>query len=314
MGLAACGWRLIRWTDVFAGIALFLWLAPPALAAGDFRMTVEIPAEGKARGQPRLAALMRQAVPILWDRLIPQAQRAAAGGLTGTPRMVSRIISGTDAISVEFDRQAVFEYLSQAHMRYIKSPPAIHLVIQMRNSVGVRMPQTEDLLTQYAHEVALRWGLRLGDGAPELLVHWAWMDAHRIRLSLAGVLASPEAQERVVGEDDLLQFMQAWLKGILLEARDRLSLEMMQEKPPAQDGETSVWLLIERPLSLGEQAVLEDAMRSDPRVLQLIPHTYSHRHIRYRMIVTGQETGWIREWFRQRAFQVRATADGLVLR
>jgi len=295
-------------------VALLLWLMPSALAARDFRMTVEIPAEGKTSGQPRLAALMRQAVPILWDRLIPQAQRTAAGGLTGSPRMVSRIISGKGAISVEFDRRAVLDYLSQAHMRYIESPPALHLAIQMKNSVGVRMPQTEELLTQYARDIAPRWGLRLADDAPDLRVYWAWIDAHRIRLSLEGVLASPEVQERVVGEEDLLQFMQAWLKNILLDARDRLGLEMRQVKPLAQDGEASIWLLIERPLSLGEQAVLEDAIRSDPRVLQLIPHTYSHQHIRYRLIVSGRETAWVGEWFRQRAFQARATTDGLVLR
>ncbi len=297
---------------VFIAGVLLIWLPTVAMSAEDFRMTVEIPAEGKASAQPSLAAVMRQAVPVLWDRLIPQEERVKAKVLTGTPRMVSRIVPAKDVTRVEFDRQAVFDYLGRAHMAFMASPPVFHLAIKMRNSVGMPMPQTEALLLQYAEDMARRWGFRLSVSAPELVINWIWVDAHRAMLSLEGAAAPPDAveQERDIGEEDPLAFMQAWLKTILLDTRDRLGASHNQKKAIPQDGRTIVWLLIERPLSLGEQAVLEDAIRSDPRVVRLIPHTYSHQRLRYRLIVAGQDTAWVAEWFRQRAFQVSPAPDG----
>jgi len=279
-------------------------------------MTVEIPAGEKVSARPSLAAVMREAVPVLWDRLIPRAARSGAGGLTGTPRMVSRIIPAKDTTRVEFDRQAVFDYLNQAHVTYIASPPAFHLVIQMRNSVGMPMPRTEALLARYAGELARRWGFRLSAAAPELIVRWSWLGAGRVRLALEGSAVSGAGeQERDIGEEDPLMFIQAWLKVILLDARDRLGVRPVQKKNGDGAGGTSVvWLLIERPLSLGEQAVLEDAIRSDPRVLRLIPHTFSHQRLRYRLVVRGQDTAWVATWFRQRAFEVSPTPDGWHLR
>lgn len=295
-------------------VGLLLWLPAVAYGSEDFRMTVEIPAEKVPGVQPSLVAVMHEAVPVLWDRLIPQAKRAASGRLTGTPRMVSRIVPATDVTTVIFDRRAVFDYLDQSHVSYLASPPAIHLAIQMRNSVGMPMHRTEALLDQYARDLAQQWGFRLSASAPELLVRWSWLDASRLRLTLEGAAAPVVApQERSIGQADPMVFVQAWLKAILLDARDRLGAVSNQKKPSGQDGTSEIWLVIDRPLKLGEQAVLEDAIRSDPRVLELIPHTYSRQRLRYRLIVAGRGTDWIATWFRQRAFDVISTPDGLSL-
>lgn len=302
-----------------AGLLLLLVSCLPGLsyAAEDVRMTVKITRQESAAARPNLVAAMRQAVPLLWDRLIPRDRRGEADNLTGALNMVSRIVPAESTTSVDFSRQAVFDYLDHSHMAYLADTPSFHLVLQMQNSVGLPMHQTEELLEQYAQELAIRWGIKLTESAPELIVDWKWIDASYVQLTIGGdTPLHISEQVRDFAGGDPLEAMQRWLEDVLLEARDSFVSAPggHQEETGAQAENVGVWLFLDRSLNLGEQIVLEDAIRSDSRVLKLIPHTYSKQRLRYRLVVRGFDTNWISEWFKHRDFQVTVATDGLTLR
>ncbi len=308
-----------NFVKMFTGLLLLLvtCLPPSALAAEDIRMKVEIARQGTAGARPSLVAAMRQAVPTLWDRLIPREWRAEAENLTGTLNMVSRIVPARSTTLVEFNRQAVFDYLGRSHIAYLATVPGFHLAIRMQNSVGMPMHQTEGLLEQYALKIAVRWGIGLSETVPELIINWKWIDASRVQVTIRGdTRLHVSGQIRDIAGEDPLEYMQDWLEELLLQARDGYAFTPgeRQEKAGQQTESLAIWLFLDRPLSLGEQVVLEDAIRSDSRVLRLIPHTYSNQRLRYRLVVRGLNASWVAEWFRQRDFQVTPVTGGWNLR
>jgi len=304
-----------NFVKMFTGLLLLLvvCLPPSASATEDLRMKVEIAKQGTAGARPSLVAAMRQAVPTLWDRLIPRQWRAKAGNLTGTLSMVSRIVPARSTILVEFNRQAVFDYLGRSHIAYLAAVPGFHLAIRMQNSVGMPMHQTERLLKQYAQEVAAHWGIGLSETAPELIIGWKWIDASRVQVTIGGdTRLHVYGQIRDIAGEDPLEYMQGWLEELLLQARDGYAFipGERQGKVGRQTESLAIWLFLDRSLSLGEQVVLEDAIRGDSRVMRLIPHTYSDQRLRYRLVVRGLDASWVTAWFRQRDFQVTPVTGG----
>ncbi len=302
----------------FLLFSLFVCLPQFSEAAEDVRLQVEI-ANHEIRGaRPDLAAAMRQALPVLWDRLIPQTQRKSAKSLKGEANMISRIAPGEEGTLVDFNQQSVFDYLSRSNIAYLATAPSFHLVIQMQNSVGLPMRQSERLLGEYAKEIVPRWGIELSALAPNLMLRWQWLDASQVRLSMHGdTRLQAFSKTRDIGDSDPFEYMQGWLEELLLQARDAYAFVPGSVTDPSGrkaaenlDG----WLLIKRPLSLGEQAALEEALRNDPRVLQLIPHTYGHHDLRYRLVLKGFDTSWVDGWFKRRDLQIESVAGGWKVR
>jgi len=298
-------------------LCLFVLLPNTVTAAEDFRLRVEIVNHETLGNRPDLVAAMRQAIPLLWDRLIPRSQRAMAENLTGSLNMVSRIVPGEKMTMVEFDHQAVFAYLSRSHISYLATAPGFRLDIQMQNSVGLPMLQSKNLIEQYARHLTSHWGIDSSVMAPSLILDWQWLDATHVRLDASGdSRLQPFNEVRDTGNSDALVFLQAWLEETLLRARDAYAFAPGAVAGiPQQGGENlTAWLFVDRSLSLGEQVVLEDALQSDPRILQLIPYSYSNQGLRYRIMLKGLDSNWFSDWFTHRDFVVEAVAGGWKVR
>lgn len=295
-------------------VAMLAGMPFAAVADGDTRMQVHVPRQDGDAGQSDLNALTKRALPTLWDRLVPQAQRARADALPSSVGLLSRIVPGDDGAMVEFNRQAVFQALQEAGIDYLASPPQFALVIHVANSAGQPMPQSETLLMRYAHDIAPRWGIELADTAPSLVMSWRWIGDTQVMLGVRGnsrLQEFTETRDLPAGSDPL-ETLQAWQQEVLLKARDVYAQPMAAAMPKgAALHEKAVWVtVVDHVMSLSEQVTLEDALRHDPRVQALIPYSYSRQRIRYRLLLKSDNGNWLSEWFSQRGFRPEAVGNG----
>lgn len=287
---------------------------------GDSRLTVVLTVDGNQQGAPDVGQLMKAALPVLWDRIIPVADRRSADRLGNDSRMVARIIPGPQTTLVEFNGARVFAALRDAHIPAIVTPPNFHLQINMNNAAGQDMQQTSQLLMDEANRVAPIDGIELNNNGDGLVLTWNWLDAQRVQLSVRGQSRLGEYSEiRTITSADALPALQSWLDNILLKARDAYAYTA-QQPTQTQTGPTGIptqaaqafdiTLVVQRSGSLLEQVALENALANDPRVQSIVPLTLSPDMQRYELKLQGSDTSWMGEWFSHRGYRMDRLADG----
>ncbi|PJC71232.1 MAG: hypothetical protein CO017_01100, partial [Zetaproteobacteria bacterium CG_4_8_14_3_um_filter_59_5] len=258
------------------------------------------------------------ALPLLWDRIVPLAQRARADALGKNSRMVARIVPGRDSTLVEFDGERVFAALREAHIAALVAPPRIHLLISVRNVPGQEMQQTSQLLMQEAARTAALRGIELNDSGAGLVLGWQWLDALHAELSVRGQTRLAEfAETREITDADSLPALQAWLDEVLLKARDAYAFDPDAASGEAMEGrsadQATIEISVQRDGSLLEQVALEDALARDPRVSRLLPLSLSSGMQRYALRLESGDATWLSEWFARRGYRLDRQADGSLL-
>ena len=116
---------------MFAGL-IFAANVSPLLSAScfaaedDARLKVSLSDTALQAGGPDVRTLLHSALPVLWDRLVPRAQRSMADAIAADSRMVARIVPGGEQTLVEFNSDRVFAALKNAHIAAIVSQPRFH--------------------------------------------------------------------------------------------------------------------------------------------------------------------------------------------
>jgi len=284
-----------------------------ALAAEtDARMRVDLPAE-EAGATADVGKLVAQALPILWDRVVPRAARSRADAVPADYRLMLRLKPGRQRTTVEFNPRAVFRTLAERQIPFIPAPPRLRLVIRARNAAGMEMTQTEAQLLEHARTTAARWGIVLTDDAPALVLEWRWLTDRDVMLNARGTSRLPEFSEtRALQGGDPLPELAAWLEEVLLKARDAHAFAAGEQTPAAvaTEGEyPRAILTIRRDAPLAAQVALEEALTHDPRVRRLIPLELSRSRQRY-AIETRNAAAWLPDWFARRGLGLTQLPDG----
>jgi len=293
---------------------LLQFIAPlPACAQkDDARLTVALTEEAGLQGSPDARLLLKQALPMLWDRIVPVAQRSLADALGSDNRMVARIVPGREVTVVEFQGERVFAALREAHIPAIVTPPRFHLLLSVRNGAGQDMLQTSQLLEEEAIRLAPSHGIELSYDGAGLVLAWRWLDAQHAELSVRGQSRLAEFIEtREITDADSLPALQAWLDEVLLKARDAYAYDA-QGLANTQGGTEIgiVKLVVQRAGGLLEQVALEESLAHDPRVRSLMPVQLSQGAQYYRVQLEGGDTSWLGEWFSRRGYRMDRLADG----
>jgi hypothetical protein len=302
-------------------VCLQLLFAPAVLADdSDSRLTVILTVDGNQQGAPDVDQLLKTALPVLWNRVVPVVELRRANALGNGNRLVARIIPGPQTTLVQFNSERVFAALREAHIPAIITPPGFHLMINMNNAAGQDMQQTSQLLMAEAARVAPMDGIELSDQGDGLVLTWNWLDAQRVQLSVRGQSRLGEFSEiRTITGADPLPALQSWLDNILLRARDAYAYAAQasanaQVGPagtPTQASEAfDITLVVQRAGSLLAQVALEDSLANDPRVKSLVPLTLSPNMQRYSLQLEGSDTSWMGEWFSRRGYRMDRQADG----
>lgn len=268
------------------------------------------------QGSPDARLLLKQALPILWDRIVPVAQRSLAAALGSDNRMVARIVPGREVTMVEFQGERVFAALREAHIAAIVTPPRFHLLLSVRNGAGQEMLQTSQLLEEEAVRLAPSHGIELSYDGAGLVLAWRWLDAQHAELSVRGQSRLAEFIEtREITDADSLPALQVWLDEVLLKARDAYAYDaqaLSNTQGGAENGinEFAIELVVQRAGNLLEQVALEESLAHDPRVRNLMPIQLSQGAQHYRVQLEGGDTSWLGEWFARRGYRMDRLADG----
>jgi len=304
---------------LIAMVFSLLMLTTQGYAQPDSRMVVEILADDEG-AVPTVQQAIKQALPLLWDRIVDSKARGSLSvGIKATP-FVQRVIPQGESVLVTFNPARVWQYLDQHEIPYLKEPPQINLMVQMINQNGSQMPQTAELLQDYAESSVEARGIMLSQSAPALIVVWQWIDTSQINLTVRGNTALAEFSEiRNIEAGDPLAQLQNWMDEILLTARDAHTIGLTQpdemlSKRETRDGDIEAVLIIEQSATLSAQVALEDALRQHEKVEALIPIYLSALSRQYRLQLRGKEDAWVIEWFQRRGMQVSPTPHGWLVR
>ncbi len=316
---------------ILALLGLCLLTAPSRLLAqpNDARLRIAITAENmqNARADTRQAGTrstgirlsntklaLRLALPRLWDRIIPEDMRSQADAIAPSYGLVARIIPGEKQTTVEFDGKRVFRTLEKDHIPAIVTEPHFHLVLHVRNSAGLEMDQTDTLLMGVAEDFSPRWGIALADNTPGIIATWQWLDNEQVMLSLRGNSRLQEFSEtRVITDADPLPQLSAWLREVLLKARDAYASDVKNVESShhaSPEVEQQFILTIDRKTPLIAQVALEDALGDDSRVHRMLPLSLSSTRQRYLLVLKGIDNSWLTEWFKRRGYLLTALPEG----
>jgi len=297
---------------VFLAIAVLLCSASAQAGESDVRMSVLLTHDSEQQGAPNARMLMKQALPVLWDRLVPLGARKRADTLRSDSRLVARIVPGRDETMVEFNGERVFDALRKAGVPAIVTLPRFHLLLSVRNEADVEMSQTRSLLEEEAVRLAPLQGIELSDRGSGLVLQWRWLDARHVQLSVRGQSRLGEfVESRDINDADALPLLQQWLAEVLLRARDAYAYDGVAGLADAQQGSVfRIELSVERNSNLLAQVALEESLAHDPRVQSILPVVLSENLQRYTLQLEGGDTTWLGEWFARRGYSLQQSADG----
>ncbi|MDQ6987384.1 MAG: hypothetical protein Q9M25_06240 [Mariprofundaceae bacterium] len=283
-------------------------------AEADARFKVSLSDTALQQGGPDVRTLLNNALPVLWDRLVPTVQRSMADAIAADSRMVARIVPGNEQTLVEFNGDRVFAALRKAHIAAIVSEPRFHVLLSVRNDIDQEMQQTRMLLEEQLAELRLPYGIVFSDSGAGLVLQWRWLDISHVELSVRGQSRLGEFSEvREITGADPLPALQQWLQQVLLKARDAYAsdVDLQDNGMLAQtiDG-FSIELIVARDSRLLEQVALEESLSHDVRVRSVLPIGLSRSERRYRVQIEAGDTRWLGEWFSRRGYALSRQADG----
>ncbi len=272
---------------------------------------------------------IRQALPQLWDRVLPIAGRNSAPFVKTPQLLLQRVQRGQQSITLEMNEQAVWQLLAEQGIPGLKTIPRFRLNIALINRQGKEMTNSRRLLAQQAAIIARRWGILLDPTAPTVNMRFTWLDPQQVGLHISGsaLLSDIDENRRIRG--DSFAFLVAWMQDNMLQLRDTLgtaegSPEVAVapavattdaiENAPADQGETvadnslpmppgSELLVVRKTMSLSQQLVLEKALQQEQRVKALIPMSFSQGEQRYALQLKTAAQAWLTDWFAQHGMQ-----------
>jgi len=261
--------------------------------------------------RPSLSRAMREALPVLLDRLVSSEDRHLADSLKLSPALISRIAPGKETL-VEFHADGVFKALQQAGLAYALQAPRMHVQLQLLNSTGMNMMQSESLLAEQMPRLAEHWGIELDANAPILLVRWQWLeDANQVMLSVRGnTLLQEYAEIRQLSGGDPVQAVSVWLQEVLVKARDAYVNGRTDIADADKQDMAETMLTIRRQLSLPALVAFEAQLAADARIHSLTPSLLSQDASRYRIQLKGDNDAWLVNWLSQRGWELTPAPGG----
>jgi len=286
-----------------------------AQAQEDPRFNISINFEdGKAAS---LREQVKQALPILWDRIITQQARQAMPRNIKAMALLRRVRPEQGGSIIQFSPERVWARLEQEHIPHIRTLPSFNLRIELTNAFGSSMQGSENEILAYAHEQSDALGVQLKANAPLLVIRIQWLDDIQVQLSVRGQSRLSEFSEtRNLDMGEPFVQLKGWVIQTMIRARDAYAWHetaATDTTNPDNDLTLSLHLLIEQEASLPEQIALETALKADPRIQSMLPSYLNYRSREYIIQLKQNDDSWIADWFAQRGMVATPNAQGWLI-
>jgi hypothetical protein len=286
-----------------------------AQAQEDPRFNISINFEdGKI---PSLREQVKQALPILWDRIITQQARQAMPSNIKAMTLLRRVRPEQGGSIIQFSPERVWARLEQENIPHIRTLPSFNLRIELINAFGSSMQGSESEILAYAHEQSDALGVQLKANAPLLAMRIQWLDDIQVQLSARGQSRLSEFSEtRNLDMGEPFVQLKGWVIQTMIRARDAYAWHETATTDATNVGNDlalSLHLLIEQEASLPEQIALETALKADPRVQSILPSYLNYRSREYIIQLKQNDDSWIADWFAQRGMVATPNAQGWLI-
>ncbi len=286
-----------------------------AQAQEDPRFNISINFEdGKT---PSLREQVKQALPILWDRIITQQARQAMPNNIKAMTLLRRVRPEQGGSIIQFSPERVWARLEQEEIPHIRTLPSFNLRIELINAFGSSMQGSENEILAYAHQQSDTLGIQLKANAPLLAIRIQWLNDIQVQLSARGQSRLSEFSEtRNLDMGEPFVQLKSWIIQTMIRARDAYVWQsaMLTDTNNVNDlVAPSLHLLIEQEASLPEQIALETALKSDPRVQSILPSYLNYRSREYIIQLKQNDDSWIADWFAQRGMLATPNTQGWLI-
>ena len=308
-------WLNSMWIRTIALLfCCYLGAINAAYAQEDARF--QIPLNFEHNKIPTLPEQVKQALPLLWQRIVTQDALSSIPANANAMSLLLRVHPQNQGSIIVFNPSRVWAYLETEKIAHIRDIPAFNLQIKLTNAFGSSMQKSEDELLAYAKHQAEELGIVITPQAPLLAIHIQWLDDIQAQLSVRGQSRLAEFSEtRTLDMGDPFLNIQQWLLNTLIRARDAYVWQPKSLTPDMPSEVTNnnalkLILTIEQDASLSEQIALETALKHDPRVKQLTPRYLNHHSRQYLMELKQPDDSWVNHWFAQRGMHATPNAQG----
>jgi len=297
-------------------LLLHIGVTASAQAQDDPRFNIAISFEdGKT---PSVSEQVKQALPILWDRIITQQARPTMPNNIKAMALLRRMRPEQGGSNIQFNPPRVWAHLEQKNIPHIRTIPSFNLRIELINAFGSSMQGSESEILTYAHEQADILGIQLKPNAPLLAIRIQWLDDMHVQLSARGQSRLNEFSEtRNLDIGDPFVQLKSWVLQTMTRARDayvwkpKLITNLGNVSPTI--AALNVHLLINQEASLSEQIALETALKSDPRVQIFLPSYLNYHSREYIIQLKQNDDSWIADWFTQRGMVATPSEQGWLI-
>jgi hypothetical protein len=290
----------------------------------------------KATASTTLDGQIQQALPQLWNRILPLNNPVGMPLISDPQSVLQRVQEGRKHITLELNSAAIFAQLQQQGIHVLHRMPHIRLNITLLNVEGKPMVHSQRLLEQEGAKIARRWGLALDPDASEVNMVFTWLDTKQVALQINGSALMSKIHENRTMNGDSFTFLKIWLQDNLLQLRDTLAADHIVTPSPVQqpimtavaDGYTAAsdnystpaWtidgtlLVIQKAMPLPQQLLFERAMRKEQRVQSLIPVSFSADEQRYALKLRAEDDAWLKSWLQQHGMHATRLDQGWLIR
>jgi len=267
---------------------------------------------------PNVTQQVKQALPMLWDRIITQQARTSMPHNIHAMSLLRSVHPYHGKSVIQFNPASVWDYLEKQGIPHIRSMPRFNLRIKLVNAFGSNMQGSENEILAYIHEQAHALGIQLQPNAPLLAIRMQWLDDIQVQLSTRGQSRLGELSEtRNLDMGDPFIQLKSWTIQTMIRARDAYAWEQTKALPTVNsnlsESMLSLHLLLEKEASLSEQIALETALKEDPRVQSIVPSYLNYRSREYTLQLKQNDDSWINDWFVQRGMTATPNAQGWLI-
>ena len=301
----------MRWLRLLFFALLFSSMASLAQATEDARFQVELHFEASGVTPP-IQEQVKQALPILWQRLIPQSARLNMPQHISAMSLLRSIHPQGLRSIVTFNGARVRSFLASKQIPFIPTQPSFHITLDILDTLGRHQRQQEDILYNKLAEQAADFGVQLHARAPALKLQVQWLNDRQFYITMdqAGhhLQHQQNSPQRNISASRQLQQM---LLQAMLEARDQFAQQPATSEQNAPDNQhINLTLRIENMAPLSDQIALESDLAADSHTVSITPILIQAGSRTYQWIVNTTATTWLSAWFAQRG--MHATTDGTV--
>jgi len=286
---------------VFIALCGLLWAT--GAQAQDMRFQVELSFED-AGVAPSISEQVQQALPQLWQRIVPQRAQSQLRDVSAMALLKSIHPHGLSS-TVVFNEQRVWQTLQARGVPYISPQPRFYITLDVLDTLGRHDTAMEVELRNDVLELCQTWGIEYNPHAPLLALHVQWLNDVQFYISAVQKNHDTQRDQNHWQQGELVMAqLKASLQKMLLNVRNQSLVQTVVDASVDEEQpivETQRFMLdIEKQTSLAQQILLETALTSDARVVSMTPTLIESTHQVYQVVVKQAPELWLEEWFAQR--------------